>query len=321
MPRPAADVLIRLVAWRLLTASMVLGCLYVAVFLAIHALPGGPWDTSRPLPQPVLANVQRYYGLDEPIWTQLISQLWAILTRFDFGPAYRSPDATVKEIVGSAVGVSLQLALAAMTLAIGGGLLLGATSALNVGRPVDRIASALIATALAVPEYVSTPLLVLLFASGLHLVPAAGWAGLASSGALVPVLALLARPASSIAQVTRLLILEEAAAPYLGTAQAKGLSARAQIWVHLFPNVASGIAATAGLQFSLVVAGALYVESAYGVPGLGSLFVASVQNRDYPVVMGATLAIGALVIVANLIADVVASALDPRSRGWPSGQA
>ncbi|MCB9139961.1 MAG: ABC transporter permease [Caldilineaceae bacterium] len=297
---------------RVLTIIPLLLILYTIVFFLIRSAPGGPWDSTKPMPAAVRDNVLKHYGLNEPILKQYYHYLWNLISQGDMGPSYRQPNRTVNEVLGSSISISVQLGLCAIILSIVGGVSLGLISSINSGKLTDFFVSIFVAVGISVPEYVTTPLLILIMALTLHLVPTSGWDGLFSPKAIIPIFALAIRPLSSIARYTRSSMLDVLGSQYLISAKARGLSYLRVVIGHALPNALIPILTIVGTHTAFIITGSFFVETAYGIPGFGRLFIDSIGERDYPVVMGITLLIGSVMIIMNLILDILYSYLDPR---------
>jgi len=220
--------------------------LYTMVFFLIHAAPGGPWDSTKPIPPSVRDNLLKFYHLDEPIWNQFTTYLWNLIAYRDMGPTFRQPNRTVNDVLVESLSISTQLGLAAMVLAILLGISIGVISSYYRGSLIDNAISVVSSVSLSVPEYVTIPLFVLILALALHLVPTAGWDTIFSVKAIVPILGLAIRPAASIARYTRSNILDILKANYIVTARAKGLSHWMVMLKHSLPNALMPIVTVIG---------------------------------------------------------------------------
>lgn len=286
--------------------------IYTLTFFLIHATPGGPWSQGdKPVPPVVLKRLNEAYGLDDPIWKQYLDYLWNIL-HGDFGPSFSSRTNSVTDIIRETFPVSLQLGLAAMTLALLIGIPLGVLGAIKHNSLLDYLSGFIAITGVSTPSYVTVSLLVLLFANTLHLVPTGGWDGIASTKALIPAFALALYPAAVLARYTRASMLEVLSADYVRTARAKGLNETSVIVRHAIRNAFLPVLTVSGIILADVMTGSFFVETVYQVPGIGRYFVDSITSRDYPVILGTVLLLGAVVSIMNLIVDLLYPLLDPR---------
>jgi ABC-type dipeptide/oligopeptide/nickel transport system permease component len=155
-------------------------------------------------------------------------------------------------------------------------------------------------------------LLVLLLASTLHLVPTGGWGGLASTKILIPAVALALYPSAVLARYTRASMLDVLSTDYVRTARSKGLHEYAVITRHAIRNALLPVVTVSGVIFADVITGSFFVETVYSVPGLGRYFVKSITERDYPVILGTVLLLGAVISIMNLVVDLLYPLVDPR---------
>lgn len=297
---------------RILLLFPTLLAIYTLTFLLIHATPGGPWSQGeKPVPQIVLDNLNKAYGLDKPLWRQYTDYLWNVL-HGDFGPSFTSRSQTVADILRATFPVSLQLGLIAMVIAVVFGVTLGLIGAVRHNSWVDYLSSFLAIIGISTPSYVIASVLVLILASELHLVPTSGWNGIGSTKIVIPAIALAFYPAAVLARYTRASMLDVLTADYIRTARAKGLQSTTVILRHGVRNALLPVLTVAGVVLADVITGSFYVETIYSVPGLGRYFVDSITQRDYPVILGTVLLFGAVISVMNLIVDLLYPLLDPR---------
>jgi oligopeptide transport system permease protein len=251
------------------------------------------------------------YGLDEPLWKQYFTYLGNIL-QGDFGPSFSSRSRTVTDIIGESFPVSVQLGLVAMAIALLIGIPLGVLGAVKHNSVLDYVSGFVAIFGVSTPSYVTVSLLVLLFANTFHLVPTGGWDGLASTKILIPAFALALYPAAVLARYTRSSMLDVLSADYVRTARSKGLNERVVIVRHAIRNALLPVLTVSGIILADVITGSFFVETVYQVPGIGRYFVDSITSRDYPMILGTVLLLGAVVSVMNLVVDLLYPLLDPR---------
>jgi len=297
---------------RILLLIPTLLAIYTLTFLMIHATPGGPWSQGeKPVPAIVLKRLNAAYGLDKPLWQQYTDYLWHVL-HGNFGPSFAQRSRSVTDIIRETFPVSIKLGLVAMVIATLIGITLGTISAVKHNGVIDYISSFLAIVGISTPSYVIVSLLVLLFASTFHLVPTGGWDGIWSTKILIPATALAFFPAAVLARYTRSSMLDILNMDHVRTARAKGLRENNVIVKHAVRNAMLPVLTVAGIIFADVITGSFFVESVYSIPGLGRYFVQSITTRDYPVILGTVLLLGAVVSVMNLIVDLLYPLLDPR---------
>lgn len=297
---------------RVLLLFPTLFAIYTLTFFLMHATPGGPWSQGdKPVPPLVLKRLNEAYGLDEPLWKQYFTYLGNIL-QGDFGPSFSSRSRTVTDIIGESFPVSIQLGLVAMVIALLIGIPLGVLGAVKHNSVLDYLSGFVAIFGVSTPSYVTVSLLVLLFANTFHLVPTGGWDGLASTKVLIPAFALALYPAAVLARYTRSSMLDVLSADYVRTARSKGLNERMVIIRHAIRNALLPVLTVSGIILADVITGSFFVETVYQVPGMGRYFVDSITSRDYPMILGTVLLLGAVVSVMNLIVDLLYPLLDPR---------
>ena len=282
-------------------------------FCVVRLAPGGPFAQEQALPPPVRANLERLYGLDEPLTVQYAHYLRGLL-RGDFGPSLRQRDFTVSELIAQGLPLSATLGLAAIVLAVLTGVPAGVLAALWRNRAADYCITTLAAVALALPSFVTGPLFALLFGLYLRWLPVAGWQHGAPRYLVLPVLTLALPVAAYLARLTRASLLEVLAAHYVLSARARGLGAARVLWRHALRPALMPVVSYLGPAVAFVMTGSLVVETVFGLPGTGRYLVEGAIDRDYPLVMGMVVVYGALTLLLNLIADLIYGALDPGVR-------
>lgn len=302
----------RYVIRRLLLLIPVLFFISIITFGLAHAVPGGPFDREKPLPPEVKANLEKYYGLDQPVWKQYVDYVSDIVLRFDFGPTYRSRGRGVNDIFKDHLPVSAQLGLAAMAIALVIGLPLGILAALKQNTIWDYLGMGLAIFGVSVPAIVLGPMLILIFALSLHLLPVAGWGTPAKM--IMPALALGLRESAIIARLTRASMLQVIREDYIRTARAKGLAPWRVIGLHALRNALIPVITVIGLQIGALLSGAILTETIFAWPGIGKWLIESIRRRDYPVVQGGVLLAASIVMIVNLTVDVMYGLINPRIR-------
>ncbi len=286
--------------------------LITIAFFLIRVAPGGPFDSEKPLPPEIRANLDAKYHLDEPLVQQYFRYLGQILV-FDFGPSYQYKDWTVNELIARGFPVSATIGGLAMFLAFTLGTLIGIAAALRQNTGVDYGFMGFAMLGISIPNFVIAPALVLLFAVYAGWLPAGGW-DWSFSRMILPVITLALPVIAYIARLTRGSMIEVLHSNYIRTARAKGLPQRIVISRHalkpaLLPVISYMGPATAGL-----ITGSVIVERIYSIPGLGSYFVQGALNRDYTLVLGVVIFYGVIIIVLNFIVDMLYAWLNPRIR-------
>jgi oligopeptide transport system permease protein len=298
---------------RLAGAVPTLFIIITITFFLMRAAPGGPFDQEQALAPEIKANLQRAYGLDQPVWTQYGRYLKSLL-HGDFGPSFKYKDFTVTELIGQGFPVTLQLGVMAIALALLLGVPLGTFAALHHNSAADTVTMSLVVTGIAIPSFVVLPFLGLLFGVYLHWLPVAGWESGSLRHLALPVIALALPPLAYIARLTRGSMLEILRSHYIRTAFAKGLPLHSVIIRHALKPALAPVASYLVPAVASILTGSLVVESIAGLPGIGRYLVQGAINRDYTLVLGMVIIYSALLIVMGLLVDLLYAWLDPRVR-------
>lgn len=302
---------------RLLGAIPTLALIVVLAFLLTRLAPGGPFDEEQALPPEIKANLERAYGLDQPLHVQLGRYVSGLL-RGDFGPSFKFKDFSVTELIATGLPVSLQLGTLAMLVTVLVGIPLGVYSALRHNSLADHAVMALAVLGIAVPVFVVAPLAALVFGIYLDWLPVAGWAPGNWRDMVLPTLTLALPIIAYVARLTRAGMLEALRSPFLRAARARGIPAGRLVWRHAFPAALTPVVSYLGPAAAAVLTGSLVVETIFGLPGLGRYLVQGALNRDYTLVMGMVVVYAAFMIILNLFVDILYAWLDPRVR--PGGR-
>jgi oligopeptide transport system permease protein len=297
---------------RALEAVITLWLLATLCFFLLHAAPGGPFDAEKAAPPEVQAALAAQYHLDQPLWSQYGGWLGDVV-RGDLGPSFQYPDYTVNELIAASAPVSLFNGGCALLLSLLVGVPLGVFAALKAGRWFDHVLMFFAGLGLSMPKFVVAPLLILLFAVTLHWLPAGGWDGSWRS-AVLPIVALSLPNLAYCARLTRASVLEVLDSDYLRAARGRGLSETRLLFMHALKPGLLPVVAWLSPALINVVSGSAVVEQVFGIPGIGRYFVQGALNRDYTLVLGVVLVIGAAIVLINTMIDALRATLDPRLR-------
>lgn len=286
--------------------------LIVLSFVLMYAAPGGPFTVERQLPPQVLANIEARYGLNDPLYLQIWNYLVGIVTNFDFGPSFKYKDQTVNDIIGQGFPVTLTYGCIAFVLAVLVGTTLGVVAAMRQNSLVDYFAIGLSIIAQVLPTFVLAPILVLMFTLWLNWLPGGGWNGGHWSNIVMPVIALGTSQMASIARIMRSSMLEVLRSQFIRTARAKGLPDRVIIFGHALKPALLPLLSYLGPAFVAMITGSVVIDLYFATGGIGQSFVQSALARDYSVMMGITILIGALTVVFSLIVDLLYTWIDPK---------
>ena len=296
---------------RLAGAIPTLFIIITITFFLMRAAPGGPFDQEQALAPEIKANLERAYGLDQPVWTQYGRYLKSLL-HGDFGPSFKYKDFTVTELIGQGFPVTFQLGTLAIALALLLGIPLGTFAALHHNSAADTATMSLVVTGIAIPSFVVLPFLGLLFGVYLHWLPVAGWESGSLRHLALPVVALALPPLAYIARLTRGSMLEILRSHYIRTAFAKGLPLHSVILRHALRPALAPVASYLVPAVASILTGSLVVETIAGLPGIGRYLVQGAINRDYTLVLGMVIIYSALLIAMGLLVDILYAWLDPR---------
>ncbi len=281
-------------------------------FVLMRQIEGNPFRTSdRAVPAEIQRNLERKFGLDQPWYVQYWRYVKGVGT-FDFGPSLVLRNRDVNDIIKEHFPPSLQLGALAFLFAIVFGVLLGTLSALRANTWVDYSAMFFSNVGFAIPSFLLATVFIYFFALQWGLVPTSGWTTWQSK--ILPVVALGIGPMAAFARLVRGTMLETMQQDYIRTAKAKGLRWRRVVGRHVLRNSMIPVVTAAGPTLGFLITGSFVIEQIFAIPGIGRYYVTAVQARDYSVVMGLTVLLALIVIVANLVVDILYGILDPRTR-------
>lgn len=282
-------------------------------FFVIRLAPGGPFDQEQALAPQVRANLDRLYGLDRPLGVQYLHYLEG-LTHGDLGLSYKLRDESVAGLIAQGLPVSVTVGLAALALAMLCGVPLGVWAALRRGGVIDYAVTGLATLAIALPTFVTGPLLALVFGVALRWLPVAGWQRGDLTYLILPAITLALPVSAAIARMMRGSLLETLSASFVRTARARGLGPWRVLLRHALRPALLPVVSYLGPAATYVFTGSLVVETVFALPGTGRYLVQGALDRDYTLVMGMIILYGALTLLLNLAADLAYGWLDPRVR-------
>jgi peptide/nickel transport system permease protein len=303
---------------RLLVAAPLLLIISFGVFALVHLAPGDPVRAligSRPSNPATIAALRERYNLDDPFIVQYGKWLWQVL-QGDLGRTIMG-NRPVTSAIRDRLGLTIYLSLFSSVIVIAGGIALGLLAGYRRGSRIDKALVMTGVLGISSPAFVTGIFLLYLFGVVLGLFPTFG-AGRGVVDRLwhltLPALALAVSLMAIVIKITRASVIEELDKDYVVFARARGLSSRRVAFRYVLRNALVPVVTAAGLIVVGLVAGAIYVEVTFALPGLGSLTVDAVQKRDIPLIQGTTLLFSAFVVLLNLIIDVIYTFIDPRIR-------
>lgn len=261
----------------------------------------------------VVQRIREQRGLDDHIFAQYIRYVRDIF-RGDFGDSYKYRGRSVAELIKKKIGVSAQLASAALIISVGLGIPLGLFAALRQGTWVDTATVAATLFGQSMPVFLTAPGLLIIFALKLDVLPSHGWGGFFDTRIILPAAVMGVPGVAIITRLTRASTLEVVAQDYVRTARAKGLPEGMVRRRHILRNALIPVVTTLGFSLAGLASGTVIVEGFFGIPGVGSLAIESLFARDYPVIMALTMIGTTLFVLANLLVDLAYPFLDPRIR-------
>ncbi|MCP3030280.1 ABC transporter permease [Halobacillus sp. A1] len=292
-------------------ALMVVTVLIIATltFFLMNLLPGSPLNEERSTNEAVQQNLEAHFNLDEPLIVQYVLYLKSIAT-FDFGPSIKQPTETVNSLLSRGFPISAELGIWTILTAVISGIALGVFAALKHNGLIDYIAMTVAVLGISVPNFVLATLLIQELAVNLDIFPAATWSSPAHM--VLPILALATGPMAIIARLTRSSMLETLTQDYIKTARAKGLSPVKVIIKHALRNALMPVVTILGTLMAGILTGTFVIEKIFAIPGMGKYFVESINQRDYPVIMGTTVFYSVFLVFMLFLVDIAYGLLDPR---------
>lgn len=298
---------------RLLAALPTLLAVVTVCYVLLHLTPGGPFDREHRVAPEVLANLEAKYHLSEPLWKQYLLYLNSLL-HGDLGASFRYADWSVNELVARALPVSATVGGGSLLLALLLGIALGCVAALKQNSPWDYAVMLLGNLGSTFPSFVLGPVLVLVFAIWLALLPSGGWNDFRPRYMVLPMALLVLINLASIARVMRASMLEVLGSPFIRSARAKGLPLHTIVLRHAMkPALLPVVSLLGPLAISSITA-AVVTQSVFSLPGLGLLIVNGAANRDYTLVLGLVVLVTVVTVTFNLLVDLSYALLDPRIR-------
>jgi peptide/nickel transport system permease protein len=314
----------------LLAVPLLIGITFIS-FLVIHLAPGEPseiqtGDMSIQSDKQMRERLREEYGLDKPLHMQYWNW-FSRLTRLDFGKSF-SPDARpVLQKISERLPVTLLLNVVEMLIIVALAVPIGALSATRQYSTFDKVTTVFVFVGFATPDFWLALLLMILFGVQLGWLPISGlrslnWEYLSFwrqqgdfvGHLLLPIVVATFGGLAGFSRYMRQSMLEVVRQDYIQSARAKGLAERVVIGKHALRNAMLPIVTVLGLSLPGLIGGSVIVESIFAIPGMGQLMVQAVFERDYPVIMGNLVIVATLTLVANLVADITYSFVDPRIR-------
>lgn len=294
---------------RLLQAIPVLFIVISLTFLLVRSAPGNPFSTEKKIPAEIMAELEKQYDLHGTMFHQYI-QYMEKLAHGNLGISTQYRNRTVNEIIAQALPVSMVLGSIAYFLALLFGIIFGSWAAIRHNRRGDRAIMLLALLGISIPSFVLAPMMVMLLAIWLKVLPVAGWGS--PDQIILPAVCLSIPFASTIARLTRGSLLEVLKLDFIRTARAKGLSEDAVLFRHALKIAILPIIGYSGPAAAGILTGSIVIETLFGIPGIGQFFVNSALNRDPFMTSGVVLVFSSFLILFNLFADILYFVVDRR---------
>lgn len=274
----------------------------------LRIMMGENWSNEE-----VYHQLRHQYGLDRPLIVQFGDYAWNAV-QGDFGRSYIQR-IQVSELIWNAIPISAQLALVAIILIAVLGIGLGIVSALFRNRWPDVSIGTIGVIFHSIPTFVLAPIVLVLLVSKLGIISTpTGWHGIFSYQTVIAASVLAAYPMLGVIRQTRASVSDILSQDFVRTARAKGVSEWGVIIRHVLRNALAPVVTSLGLTFGVLLGGAIFVESAFAIPGMGQLLFSALRNSDYPLLTGATIVSGFWIMVSSVIVDIIYGLLDPRIR-------
>ncbi|MBN3495452.1 oligopeptide ABC transporter permease OppB [Vibrio neptunius] len=305
--------MLKFITKRIFEAIPTMLVLITISFFLMRFAPGNPFSSERPLPPEVMANIEAKYGLDKPVFEQYTTYLTNVV-QGDFGPSFKYLDYSVNELISVALPVSAKVGFIAFIFTVIMGVTVGTIAALKQNTWVDYTIMSTAMLGVVMPSFVLAPALIYLFSLHWNLFPAGGWQDGSLKYLVLPVIGMSLLYVATFARITRGSMIETLNSNFIRTARAKGLSYRYIIVKHALKPALLPVVSYMGPAFVGIITGSVVIETIFGLPGIGKLFVNAAFNRDYSLVMGVTILIGFLFILFNAIVDILLAMIDPKIR-------
>jgi ABC-type dipeptide/oligopeptide/nickel transport system permease component len=301
--------MIAILVRRLLQALPVLFIVVSLTFLLVRIAPGNPFSGDKKIAPEILAQLEEQYDLHGSLGHQYAQYLGKV-ARGNLGLSTQYRNRTVNEIIGQALPVSMVLGSLAFALALGIGIPCGAIAAVRHNTAGDRALTLLALLGISVPSFVVAPVLVMIFAIWLNVLPSYGWGS--PDQIILPAFCLAIPFASTIARLTRGSLLEVLKLDFIRTARAKGLPENIVLFRHALKVAILPVIGYSGPAVAGILVGSIVIEKLFGIPGIGQFFVNSILDRDPFTTSGVVVVFSVFLIFFNLVADVLYFIVDRR---------
>lgn len=301
--------ILKRIGYMLLTLWIVI----TLTFFLMHSIPGDPLaHMAKKLPEQIRINFYKKYGLDEPVIVQYGKFMKNIVTKGDLGESLRYPGRSVTETILKNAKVSGRLGAQAIAIGITIGITLGIVAALNRNKWPDYLVMFIAILGITVPVFIIAALLQYTLSVKFKLLPTTGWGKFKHT--IIPTIAMCFGSIATYGRYMRSNVLEVINQDYILTAQAKGVSPFNVVRKHVLRNAILPAITILGPQIAGIFTGSFVIERIFGIPGLGSYYITSINDRDYTMIIGTTVFYAALFVFSQLVVDLLYGVVDPRIR-------
>lgn len=294
---------------RVISMLITLFFIITLTFTMMHTIPGGPFTREKKLPPEIEKAMMEKYNLDQPLSKQYVDYLLGAI-QGDFGPSYTAKGREVSDMIADSFPVSGQLGVLSIILILILGIPLGVIAALKQGTWIDKTTIFFAILGVTVPSFVLATLMIYVFGVKLKLLPTSRWSSWKHM--IMPTIALAVSSVAYVARLTRSSMLEVISQDYIRTARAKGLSETVVVFKHALKNALIPVVTYVGPLAAGILTGSFVIEKIFAVPGMGRMFVESISNRDYTVIMGVTIFYAFILVIFIFITDMLYIFIDPR---------
>ncbi|HOQ76675.1 MAG TPA: ABC transporter permease [Thermoclostridium sp.] len=299
----------RYIVKRVFLAVVTIWLVATITFFLMFMVPGGPFLAEKSPSPATLEALNRKYGLDQPVIVQYKNYMLNLL-KGELGESIKQRGRTVGDIISRGFKVSARVGGISILVSVLIGVPLGCVAALNRGKWLDNLIMVVATFGIAVPSFVISTVLMLIFSIKLDLLPTYGLTSWQHY--IMPVIALSFYPTAYISRLMRTSMLDVLGQDYMRTAKAKGLSQFKMLFKHALRNAILPVVTYLGPLIAYTLTGSFVVEKIFTIPGLGNEFISSITGRDYTMIMGTTIFLASLVIIMNLVVDIAYKIIDPR---------
>lgn len=301
--------MVKFLAKRILMGLLTLFLLSTITFFLMKAVPGSPFQSEKFQSPQIIEMMNKKYGLDKSVPEQYVIYMKNVI-QGDFGESLTRKQKQVSDLIVKSAPVTMKLGLTAFAFAMVVGITLGMVAALTKHKWINNLVMILATVGVSVPSFLMALGLMIFFGVQLRWFPLIGLKTAAHY--VMPTIALSFYTISVVSRLVRTSMLEVLKQDYMILAKAKGCSKWTMYTKHALKNAMLPVITYAGPSLAFLMTGSFVIEMLFSIPGIGSDFVSSITNRDYTMIMGLTIFLGAFIIIANIVTDVIAAMIDPR---------